>query len=409
MKNNFFRQIFLVLIPCFVILFFISPVSALAAWDFNWSCSSRMGTSSGREGPYANQSNCENALSRARSACTAGPRGASFSGRCSGSDDYKPPPPGSQQPSNNWELDRQRQEEQNRREAEEKKRLQEEEEKRLQEEARKKFEEDKKSTLESLKGFDSGSLTIKSGTDIFGIKGNPEVTLKKPESESMPVTGAWRQLHCAGYISGFALKAAYPKDRREVDIEEVHYLAEQALNALSGAPVGVECPQAPPPPKPYGQKKLIPTSPEVKFYQTLLRATEKQGERVAKAEKQIIQAKAKKQELQGEIKEKKEKVARLQEEIKTFEITKKPTEPVQDKKTDEEKKSAREAALAALRAAEAALEGVKKTETEANKQLNTAEKEKADANARLGEYEKMFNEVRADPGKASEWLSKIKQ
>jgi beta-glucosidase-like glycosyl hydrolase len=385
------------------VAFLLSPSYVHAGWYFNWNC----WRSSGREGPYPTRSACEKALSTARNACAGGSKFSS--GGCTGFDDYRPPPPGPQQPSIDSELERQRQEEQNRKEAEEKKRLQEEEEKRLQEEARKKFEEDKKSTLESLKGLDSGSLTIKGGTDIFGIKGSPEVTLKKPEGEPVQVTGAWRQLHCASYISGFALKAAFPKDRREVDIEEVHYLTEQAMNALNGAPVGVECPQAPPPPRPYGQKKLNPTSPEVKFYQTLLRATEKQAERVNRAEKQMIQARAKKEELQSEIKEKREKVVRLKEELKTFEITKKSAEPTQDKKAEGEKKNAREAALAALKAAEAALEGVKKTEAEVDKQINAAEKEKASANARLGEYEKMFNEVRADPGKASEWLNKIKQ
>jgi len=409
-KKIFFSALFL------VITFLLFPSVVFAGWYFNWSC----WRSSGRQGPYATRSACESELSRARNACAGGSKFSSTG--CSGFDDYTPPARSPQQtpPDQGWQIQR-RKEEQERKEAEERKQrqLQEaaEEQNRREQEAARKFSEDKEQTLKNLKGG-SDTLTIKGGTDVFELKGNPDVEMKLPGAERPAVTSAWKQLHCSAYISGFAFKAAVGvannkgTDIRDPDWDEIHYLAGEANKALSGEPMGVQCPEAPQPPKPYSQVKLGPDSTVVKFYRILLRATQQQSARADKAEKKIRDATAKKQAARVEVEKKEKEVVKLQEEIKKED--KEPLAPNTENEMkekdaqvkNEEKRRALADALAALSASKQAKEKVDKLSDEA---ITSATKEKTEAQALLGQFEKLFNQVQADPSKASEYLNMIQK
>lgn len=53
---------------------------------------------------------------------------------------------------------------------------------------------------------------------------------------------AWKQLHCAAALSGYAFAAS---KQTTPDLQESSYLLGQAMNALNGQALGVECPSAP--------------------------------------------------------------------------------------------------------------------------------------------------------------------
>ena len=336
----------------------------------------------------------------------------------SGSGEKKSTPSYDTTPDYDWEADRaaRRQAERRRREAERKMRLKEDkedaerEDSRRKEEAQKKFLNEKARALDSMKGARSDELELKGGTPFFGVKDSPGDTLKTLGPVKGRMTTAWKQLHCGSSISGFAIEAA-----TKGDIEEVRFLGAQALNALIGAPIRVECPKVQPPPKPYGQKTLNSSSPEVKFYRALLNATEEEATRIDEAEKKILKATIKKNKAKSEITTKKREVSRLKGEIEELKKTlqqpkvgkKEATEQVSEDQEVEEKKSAMAAAKAAMAAALAALEAAEGVEAEVDGVIRSAEKDKSGANAKLGQYEKIFNDVQTDPEMASELLDKI--
>ena len=100
----------------------------------------------------------------------------------------------------------------------------------------------------TLKGEVGGEgLGLKGGVVDTGIKD------LKPEGNVRDLGGAgdaWKQLNCAAYISGGALAALSQKDP---DFSGFDYLAGEAVTALDGGRLGVQCPSAPPMPGAYGK------------------------------------------------------------------------------------------------------------------------------------------------------------
>ena len=117
------------------------------------------------------------------------------------------------------------------------------------------FEHDRDKTAESLKGNTS--------TGAFGLKGvaPADSGLRAPgERVDRDITGkqaAWKQLHCAASILGPAIAAITPPPGKEPDFTESRYLLNEALNALNGQRLGVQCSAAPPMPQASGQAPTL--------------------------------------------------------------------------------------------------------------------------------------------------------
>jgi len=141
-------------------------------------------------------------------------------------------------------------------------------------------------------------------------------------------------------------------------------------------------------------------------------ATQQQSERADKAEKKIRDATAKKQAARVEVEKKEKEVAKLEEDLRKGE-KESPTLRKENEEKDrdaqlknEEKRRALADALAAFNASKQAKDKVDKFSDEA---ITSASKEKANAQAILGQFEKLFNQVQADPSKASEYLNMIQK
>lgn len=316
----------------------------------------------------------------------------------------------------------------------------EEEAKRLKEIAKRKFNEDKITTLNSLKGVSSISLKLKGRTNTLGLKrkANPDVVLDLPgkvtkrvtsPENSGKITTAWRQLYHAAWISGFAFKAA-----RKGDIEETAFLAEQVTKAMHGERIAVQCPEVPAPTKPYAESSLERESAVVQFYQVLLQATEEQTGHVASTQTKIRDATVKQEKMQEKqkkvqkkIEEKRQEITRIEEEIKEIEQVAQSQQTQQpetrDKKTEEKvepeaentqveeerekKRRALDAAKAAMEAAMGADEDIKIAIDDITNTISLEEKKMANAQENIGRYEKMYNNVQVDPGKASAYLKDL--
>ena len=348
----------------FINIIFVFPASVHAAWYFNWSCGSPIGSPGGTQGPYADKSACESDLGRARSACESA--GGSFSGWCRGSDDYSPAPGYREHPGPDWgEIQRRQREAERRRMEEERLRREAEEEaRRREEEAKKNFERSKQEALELMKGTGSDTLTIKSGAEFFGIKGTPEkgLTIKSgmPEEAVNKAAMAWA---CATWIADFVFPAA-----RKGDISEVRFLEEQTKKALSGETPGVDCPKISPPPDVHGIA-IGPDSSGFKFYNALLKAVSIQSEQLIQATQTIVQFFSKEQVTDEDIK-------KLEQELKSQEKT---------GTTDETKKDDEDPLAEALAA------------------LNKAQ----EAKKKIDEYEAMHEKVQANPSVAEKLIGKI--
>lgn len=321
MKKELPRKIFPLLALFFLHLIFLPPASVLGAWYFQWSCGSPIGRPGGREGPYTDRNGCESALSRARSACENA-RG-SFSGGCSGSDEYRPAM-GSRQPAADGGGMERRQEEEFARLEQERQRGEAEEEarRRRDEEAREKFDKSRREAMELLKGSGSDTLTIKSGsghlttTSPFGIKGTPESGLKiRSDMPGDAVDRSVKAWACAGWIADFAFPAA-----RKGDVGEVRFLEEQVGKALRGEKTGVDCPEIAPPPGVQGVA-IGPGAPAFKFYEALTKAVSIQSERIVKARKEIADSLGKQQVTDEDIR-KLEGEQKAQEKAKTTAVKK---------------------------------------------------------------------------------------
>jgi len=173
-----------------------------------------------------------------------------------------PSPGGVPGPSIDYEAERRAREEAERQREENDRREQE----RRKAEQQKQFERDRDNAAKSLKGSTS--------TGAFGLKGvaPADAGLRAPgERVDRDLVGrqaAWKQLHCAASILAPALAALQPQPGKDPDFTEYRYLSSEALNALNGQRLGVQCAAAPPVPEISGrapdlakaieaQKKLV--------------------------------------------------------------------------------------------------------------------------------------------------------
>lgn len=101
-----------------------------------------------------------------------------------------------------------------------------------------------------LKGVDSSAFGLK-GVSPDEAAGNPDFGIKtrSPDADNRDVSTAWKQLHCSAELANYAVEdvhkiATGEADARELD--EVKYMANEAMEALHGNPIGVQCSSAPP-------------------------------------------------------------------------------------------------------------------------------------------------------------------
>lgn len=278
---------------------------------------------------------------------------------------------------------RRRREQEYRIRLQEQQRRQEEERRRREAEERRKkaeFERERSEALRSLKGVSVQDADLKSvGGDsaLLGLKGvnAREGGLKDVRSASAAgeIAGALEQLSCGADISDAALELAGRIQTRD-EMAELNFLNEQALNAIRGKPVEVDC-------RKDGVSlkfKLSPRAHYENLYRELGRIAEKEAVVMFRAHKELpaLKSKAKTARLKAE---------KLKRETQASE---------RDAPPEKEKKgSALEEALAALRAAEAAMAKVE------------AEREKARAS--IEKLDKLNDEARARPDKAEELLADL--
>lgn len=111
----------------------------------------------------------------------------------------------------------------------------------------------------SLKGVSPDNMEIKGASSgTFGLKGvSPDeaasnsvfgIKARAPDNYSRDVSSAWKQLHCANELAGYALSDLHKIETGDADareLDEIKYLAGEANKALNGNPVGVQCSAAP--------------------------------------------------------------------------------------------------------------------------------------------------------------------
>lgn len=104
-----------------------------------------------------------------------------------------------------------------------------------------------------LKGVSHDEMGLKGvgGNDaFFGLKGvsreegEAQINNSRPDSSPRDVSTASKQLTCAADITNYALKHVsnvVTGIGNNADMDEIKYLAGEAINALQGNPVGVQC------------------------------------------------------------------------------------------------------------------------------------------------------------------------
>lgn len=155
---------------------------------------------------------------------------------------HNPQSGGSYTPAPDYEAERRAQEEaQRKREEDERIEAQ-----RQQAERDRKFKEARDAAAKGLK-----SATPGGNTNTFGLKGaSPSASELRTADPRVDrdLTGqraAWKQIHCAVSILSPALAALKSPDGKPIDFNEYRYLANEALNALNGQRLGVQCAPAP--------------------------------------------------------------------------------------------------------------------------------------------------------------------
>lgn len=159
-------------------------------------------------------------------------------------------------PTRDYEAERREQEaaveEQRKRAAELEQQRREAEDKRIKEEQERKEKFIRDRNKVKLRGSSGMSITPNT-SDGSGLKGSSssETGLRGAKPASNRDQGkqatAWKQLHCASSVTGFALRAL-----QGGDLEEFGDLSVQALKALDGGRMDVECPATPAMPTPKG-------------------------------------------------------------------------------------------------------------------------------------------------------------
>jgi hypothetical protein len=115
-------------------------------------------------------------------------------------------------------------------------------------------EEKRKKDADFIRNRDNTVLKGSVGASVFqnngALKGGSLVSsgLKELSPRDRPTPGlqgdqaAWKQLHCAAALSGYAFAAV---KQSTPDYQESSFLLAQASNALNGQSLNVECPAAP--------------------------------------------------------------------------------------------------------------------------------------------------------------------
>jgi hypothetical protein len=214
---------------------------------------------------------------------------------------YAPPPTNNAAAEHEAEIERERAREKARaRAAAEEKRRHEE------------FEKNKTDALKDLKGDSTSDLDLKGvgagtikdkNTPFFGLKGVGDTGIKDiaPARNPRDVSTAWKQLHCATEISGYALADATKLDG-QIDLDEVRYLAGEAISALHGESLGVQCSEAPPMPKTYSQRQLDP-SRYLPLYESMMQKTVKEAEKIQAINQELDALKQKEQKSRERLQE----------------------------------------------------------------------------------------------------------
>jgi hypothetical protein len=141
-------------------------------------------------------------------------------------------------------------------------------------------EAERADTLGKIKD-DAGDIQLKDGsTPFFGFKVvSPSeaarmINTQKPTAATNDLSTAWKQLNCASDIAHHVLAKVKNMDTAGADersLDDVSFLAQQSVNALSGATVDVSC--SPAPAAPSGkQPDLAQIAPQYK--QVLSRAVD---------------------------------------------------------------------------------------------------------------------------------------
>lgn len=138
------------------------------------------------------------------------------------------------------ELQRQAELERQRREAEQKR-------------AQEEFLREVQAAAGQLKGVSGDELELKGvgdNTAFFGLKGispneaAPHINTSRPDASARDLSTASKQLTCAFSITNYALthvSNVVAGTGTDADMDEIKYLAGEAVNALQGDPVGVQC------------------------------------------------------------------------------------------------------------------------------------------------------------------------
>jgi hypothetical protein len=237
------------------------------------------------------------------------------------------PSPGYTQPTYDYEAERRAREaaaeEQRKREAELERQRKEAEEKRIKEQTEKeaKFIKDRDESAGSLKGSTGMKITpnspgtseLRGSTGFASESGLRDALNDKGLRGSKPAASAdrsqlataWKQLHCASYVAGFALKAL----QEQGDYQEFGALSVEAMKTLDGQHADVECPSAPAMPNFKGG--MVDMERMQGKEQQILERAGKIAERMKKSEAKKMDAKEPAPANETEI----EKVRRVQKEL----------------------------------------------------------------------------------------------
>jgi hypothetical protein len=273
-----------------------------------------------------------------------------------------------------------------------------------------KFRRDRDEAVRSLRGGVDTPFGIRvNPTGDLQIRGLPEQTPRSGTGGSLSV---WKQLYCVSNIFKGVLGGA-----KEGNLDEMHYLAQEMKNALDSRPLGVDCGQAPGPPAPYGQREL-PGAKMLIFYQKLLDATLREGEKLKTANEQLDEANKREREARERLESLRSPSARREDKPS---IQEKPAETPREKPSErpskddpiakiyeqqrayqENERKKIEEVYEQQKEKQATLEDFTINLRAAQRQINESNSRKIEATNALNRYGDMSNQVIANPGRAGE-------
>lgn len=250
-----------------------------------------------------------------------------------------------------------------------------------------------------LKGTTTAEALKGENTAAFGLKGTSAaeaaavIKVGAPDQSKRDVSTAWKQIHCAAELTDYALAKARglaASSHPEADVDEIRYLSKEALNALNGSSVGVQCSSAPSVKfvKTPDPKQLLPV------YQSMLERTVKNAQTLAEAEQKLGPVKQKLQEA-------KERVAEATKEL--HQVTAKTRPPAKTTSADD-------AAIAKAAAEQKAYQTKEQEKiNQVYKEQQQKQKAQLDAMAILREMQRQYNEVNSSKYGAQTALDAIEK